>query len=445
MICNNYTDLKEYNEINGFLLNAKYRSSIFIPLKFDSAKRRESKIKKNYFVDTTIDPENINENIKWIFNRETGICKCYYLEVEKWLKLLFDRTMPNEFEVRKGNDNQKYSFIFDSVSYFEFNTGVSFLCIGIIYEDIQALYKLCNLGDSKYNSFFTVSKGENECEIDFFNALNLFFEKIDVKNFFKTDDNYEENFCPLSDIFVSSIAQIDCSLRNTNTIRQASFNLHSMVNLFPAYMDDSESDIRYVYAAKDPEEEGTYGWGYCVSSQTLSLIVTGNNECTLKEISEKDFPIILMALYEKYTCLLFMQKIVKCYKKGIGNRKRINKLKLRMLEFQVYGVVLPANLCKWNNIRELYGNLLEVNGVPGAIEEINNKVQLLFSYQENRSAKRIDRISFIIAVMGIVSICDSVKNIITSIHSQEYSLSYLYIVISVFILSVICVLILHRK
>ena len=82
---------------------------------------------------------------------------------------------------------------------------------------------------------------------------------------------------------------------------------------------------------------------------------------------------VLLALYEKYTCLRFTERIAQMDKGQIRHLKALKKL---MLQFQAFGTVTPANLSRWHNVKQIYAYLLEVNDIPAAIQDISSKLNL---------------------------------------------------------------------
>ena len=109
--------------------------------------------------------------------------------------------------------------------------------------------------------------------------------------------------------------------------------------------DAAEEDIRYVYAAKN-QDMNAYRWGCCVASQTISYVVadeTMNFEAQRDAQAAASLPVVLLSLYEKYTCLRFTELITK-FKKS-----QIKELKELMLNFQAFGTVAVSytQLCKW--------------------------------------------------------------------------------------------------
>ena len=136
--------------------------------------------------------------------------------------------------------------------------------------------------------------------------------------------------------------------------------------------DAAEEDIRYVYAAKN-QNQNAYRWGCCVTSQTISYVIADEdmNFTAQRDAQAADgLPVVLLSLYEKYTCLRFTELITRMKK------EQIKELKNLMLNFQAFGTVTPANLSRWHNVKQIYANLLDVNDIPAAIQDISVKLSL---------------------------------------------------------------------
>ncbi|MFR3079720.1 MAG: hypothetical protein ACLTNE_15470 [Intestinimonas butyriciproducens] len=115
----------------------------------------------------------------------------------------------------------------------------------------------------------------------------------------------------LLEAYVDNVAVVPQRFRSLDTIRRAAFNLHLMSPPNALAEDDSEEDVDYVYAVKT-QELGTYRWGCCVSSQTISYIMANETldiDAEMAAQAQDGLPLLLMALYEKYTCLRFAQLI----------------------------------------------------------------------------------------------------------------------------------------
>ena len=94
------------------------------------------------------------------------------------------------------------------------------------------------------------------------------------------------------------------------------------------------------------------------------------------------------------------------------NKGKIKELKDLMLNFQAFGTVTPANLSRWHNVKQIYANLLEVNDIPAAIEDISTKLNILTAHQEAVEHARSETIINLITIFGIVSILASVLSIV---------------------------------
>ena len=121
--------------------------------------------------------------------------------------------------------------------------------------------------------------------------------------------------------------------------------------------------------------------------------------------AEDGLPVVLLSLYEKYTCLRFTE--LTRMKKG-----KVKELKELMLNFRAFGTVAPANLSRWHNVKQIYANLLEVNDIPAAIEDISTKLNILTAHQEAIEHARSETVINLITVFGIVSILASVLSIV---------------------------------
>ena len=94
------------------------------------------------------------------------------------------------------------------------------------------------------------------------------------------------------------------------------------------------------------------------------------------------------------------------------NKGKIKELKELMLNFQAFGTVTPANFSRWHNVKQIYANLLEVNDIPAAIEDISTKLNILTAHQEAVEHARSETIINLITIFGIVSILASVLSIV---------------------------------
>ena len=304
------------------------------------------------------------------------------------------------------DDKQEGLFRFLDSYLYVFHTQVAFLCLGIQYDSLQTLYQICNPGYAELASDFLLQHktgGWDSFSIE--NQLESFAAKCGMHKFF---DGVSSS---IAESYIYTLALVPERLPSIDVMRQATFNLHLMSPLNEPAEDDSEEDLRYVYAVK-AQEQRSYRWGCCVSSQTISYIVADE---TMKLESEMEvqgrdgLPVVLLALYEKFTCLRFTELLSHSVKK---DAKYLASLKEMMLKFQAYGTVTPSNLSRWYNVKQIYSALLDVNETVLAVNDIDTKLRILSEQQQDINQRKINTVSGIITVFGIVSIVDSMLSIV---------------------------------
>ena len=207
------------------------------------------------------------------------------------------------------------------------------------------------------------------------------------------------------------LALTDQYFPTLDDLRRVTFNLHRMQNIQTPSQEESEADIRYVYAVKNPDRDA-YRWGCCVASQTISYVVADPGLDFQPEMDTQaadGMPLVLLALYEKYTCLRFTELIAKPENRKL---KTMRELKALMLRFRAFGTVAPANLSRWNNVKQIYGYLLEVCDTGTAVEDIGTKVEIVAEQQQEIQNKRTERVVNLITAFGAVGIVSSVQAIV---------------------------------
>ena len=115
-----------------------------------------------------------------------------------------------------------------------------------------------------------------------------------------------------------------------------------------------------------------------------------------------------------------------------------------MLEFQAYGTIAPANFSRWYNIRLIYSALLELNGVPEAIADVDHKINILSEYQRELESRRADLLTNLITAFGIVSILASVLTIIQILLGGDHAL-WNALILTVIVMCLVFFLALFRR
>ena len=383
---------------------AAYGCFLIIPLKYERDSFKQIQLEKIGRSEpvTTMD---LNENIKAMLSPgdETAAGTGYIISRDALTAQMIsgeDRDAVKDFRV--VDKSGEFTFELSDSWLYVFRTRVAFLCLNLSFNKIETLQAICNPGWA-YNPaefFWNDPMGESH-PFSVEKWLSDFLSPLGIQKFFDGESSY------LLDAYTYIFTVVPQWFENLEQMRKPVFNLHKMMPLDIESEDEAEEDIRYVYAARNQEKDA-YRWGCCVTSQTISYIVadeTMDFEAERSAQASDGLPVVLLALYEKYTCLRFAELTRM-------NKGKIKELKELMLNFQAFGTVTPANLSRWHNVKQIYANLLEVNDIPAAIEDISTKLNILTAHQEAVEHARSETIINLITIFGIVSILASVLSIV---------------------------------
>ncbi|MBE6749913.1 MAG: hypothetical protein E7560_01955 [Ruminococcaceae bacterium] len=386
-------------------MNYKFGAYLIIPLKY-SKEIQDLCLNGNELQRYTLQTMDINENIKNMFNCD-GIQSvgCVYKLLKESLISHLNPDL-DYFTVEDNGEAHKFHFL-DSYLYV-FNTKIAFLCLGLCFEEMEALRKICNPGYAVNPArFFTVVKNGEATEFSIDEWLQNICGKWGLKRFYNSESSM------LLEAYTYVLALTDTMFPSLESLQKTTFNLHQMHNPQLPTEDASEADIRYAYAVKNATLNG-YRWGCCVTSQTTAYAVADvSGDLNISEEMQTQaadgLPITLLALYEKYTCLRFTELIANLKSRNI---KAIVNLKKLMLNFKAFGTVTPANLSRWNNVKQIYTFLLEVSETDSAVNDISTKIDILVAQQQEIENVRSTRIMNLITAFGIVGIMASVQEIV---------------------------------
>lgn len=354
---------------------------------------------------------DLTEPVKELFGSGTDfhVGERYHIPRNMLVNELLKGTTENDctFQVHKVQDARKTERTFDLFDawLYVFGTQVALLCLGVLYSSMDTLSYICNPGfaenDVEY-SYVYKSGEKGNCPLK---------EKLAA---FCKDMGLTALFTIKSSIFLEAntynLAVMSQRFEDLEAIRKITFNQHRMSALDLETEDKSEDDVRYVYSVCD-QETNSYRWGCCISSQTLSYVVGGKDlklEEELRTQAQDGLPLLALALYEKYTCVRFSQLVTALPKR---KSKQLRELKQMMLEFKAFGIVSPANISRWNNVKKIYEYILDTNGIPEAIDDIDHKLSILIERQHEIEASRNDAIGWVLTLFGITSILDSILSI----------------------------------
>lgn len=388
-------------------MNSKFGAYLIIPLKYDREQAEHEKIRACYS-PFSVDTMDISENVKRMFGGTTEACVCTPYRVPKEA-ILASLQLGREYrECKVCHEEVCCSFDFLDSYLYVFHTRVAFLCLGISFTEMAALECICNPGYAQNEADFLWCGKQGETHSFSMDVLvRELCAACGLENF------YGDGLPMLLEAYTYILALTDTMFVSLEELRRITFNLHQMQDFQIPIEDQSEGDIRYVYAVKNPAVN-RYRWGACVTSQTIAYAVAdpdGKIELweEMETQAEDGLPIVLLALYEKYTCQRFTELIAGA---EVLSLRSITKLKKLMLRFQAFGTVTPANLSRWNNVRQIYEYLLEVCDINTAVRDISAKLDILVDEQKELENRRSSRILNLITIFGVVGIMSSVQSIV---------------------------------
>lgn len=405
--------VSEFQQMRACLKRAKMGSYLMIPLKYETKSFRPDRMKQS-FHPCPITTMDLNEPVRELLNPDTPtrVGECYEIFREDLVRELFDgeaegiQTFYVLRDDRSWDEEGMFDF-FDSCIYL-FHTQVAFLCLGIRYSRITTLTRICNPGFAENNAEYGYRDAQGSSqEFSLESCVSGFCARMGLKAFFAGSPMLLE-----ADTY--NVALVPQRFSELETMQRISFNHHRMVPLEEEMEDKSEYDVRYVYSVRN-QELNTYRWGCCVSSQNVSWVgadETMDLEGEMHAQARDGLPMLAIALYEKYTCLHFTRMIASAREK---RSRQIRSLKRLMLEFRAYGTVSPSNISRWHNIKKIYEYILETNGIPEAIGDIQDKLNILIERQQEVENTRNGMVAGVLTLFGAVSILDSVLAISQSL------------------------------
>lgn len=408
-----------YNEKNGGVIMeemsmqkngrpVKYGSFLVVPLKYDPASFVQTRLEAigKKVPMTTMD---LNENIKSMLSHtgEAAVGACYAIGCPVLVSGLCGASAAVSQAFRVTADGQTYAFALTTSYLYVFHTAGSLSCESVLLAH-GALQRLSASWAQHAAAQFLrgwISAGTRRARFHWKRGYRISVRRLACAKFFDGESSF------LLDAYAYMFALVPDRFDTLDEMQQFTFNLHKMMPPDAPIEDASEADIRYVYAVRE-QTLGTYRWGCCVSSQTISYVVADaamDFEAERKQQAADGLPVVLLALYEKYTCLRFTELITQLDKGQIRHLKTLKKL---MLQFQAFGTVTPANLSRWHNVKQIYADLLEVCDIPTAIQDISSKLNILTEHQQEIERARSETVINIITIFGIVSILASVLSIV---------------------------------
>lgn len=297
---------------------------------------------------------------------------------------------------------------------FVFYNGVAFLTTYLSYrnKDVDSVYEFV------YPGYLSESEEVKAKQYAFLREIEkkILHESSPRFHWFMAEDG--DCGVVLKEAYRLNAAYAPRRFESTEILNRITYNEHRIIGLSHDFEDLSEGDVAYVTGAKDVISED-YGWGCCVTSQEISLVYV-QGKVSLAARAEDDLLLTLLAVHQKYSCLMLNEEIHQRHMRERGKsgfQKSIQELKWEALEFIAYGTLAPSQISRWNNVCEMYRLLIRMNGVEESIDEIKEKISLLNEEQERLDARRENSIGMIIAVFGLISIVGAVLQTVDYVSS----------------------------
>lgn len=312
----------------------------------------------------------------------------------------------------KEETSKKYQI--DDLQLFIFNNGIAFITVYLSYKnkDVNQIYKFINPGyvqesNDKEKSVQDVLLKALEEKV-----FGLVQKKMKITLSWFIQDKDSRKYI-IKEAYRLNVASLPKRFEDNEIPKRIAYNGHRLVDVTRDFEDVSEMDVEYATGAKDVEDEH-YGWACAITSQEISYAygpklgkMEPRDKNDLWERSKDDLLLTMIVMYQKYTCMIFNERI---HQRFIGESSRLKReeslrdLKREALEFISYGTLAPSQISRWNNVCETYRSLQKQNGVNELLEEISQKITLLNEEQDRIDGERESRVSMIITVFGLVSI-----------------------------------------
>lgn len=317
-------------------------------------------------------------------------------------------------EAWNGKEETSKKYQIDDLQLFIFNNGIAFITVYLSYKnkDVNQIYKFINPGYVQESNDKEKSVQDVLLESLEEKVFELVQKKMKITLSWFIQDKDSRKYI-IKEAYRLNIASLPKRFEDNEIPKKIAYNEHRLIDVTRDFTDESEKDVEYATGAKDVEDEH-YGWACAITSQEISYaygpgpgkdVPPSAEELPVR--AEEDLLLTMIVMYQKYTCMIFNEKIHQRFTSGAGKVKKeenLRDLKREALEFISYGTLAPSQISRWNNVCETYRFLQKQNGVNELLEEISQKITLLNEEQDRIDGERESRVSMIITVFGLVSI-----------------------------------------
>lgn len=437
------------DELSNNLRKAQYGTHIIVPLKgnySDDVAKIEKDIKKTIFSlsssedfferkEDVIELDNdLNDITNKLFDNEYEgkISSIFSINKSAFVKHCF-----NIDDCKFYVGTQTNGFDITRIILYIFNTGVAFLAFHFRYMDIATMRDIFNPSDIKLKNkkalFYMDENGESF----------PFSIKEDCINKMLAETRFEL-FFPLasdrvfSDAYAVSVAVIPERVEKLCEFKRIAYNLQRLQPL--EYNGFSEESIQSSLYAYPNQKNNSYQWCSCVGDCSISRVRCNDTiERQIDDFRMNSMALIVLALYQKYSCLLFSERLRKDIKRG---RRNFDSLESAMINFKAFGKIDASSVSRIANIRNFYKQVMEVNGVNEAVVQIDEKLRVIAEHEKEKGESKINAIMIILSLFSVVSILADIIAVIQNISTggiMEY-LTILFTIIGIVSIATVSVL-----
>ena len=263
---------------------------------------------------------------------------------------------------RKAEASKIYHL--NDLQIFIFNNGIAFITTYFAYknEDVDKVYQLINPGYVKEKSEEMKQAQEELLEVLEAKIFCFIKGKLGLTLSWFTQDEESKKYI-IKEAYRLNVAALPNRFEDNEIPKKIAYNEHRLIDVTRDFTDESEKDVEYATGAKDVEDEH-YGWACAITSQEISYaygpgpgkdMPPSAEELPVR--AEEDLLLTMIVMYQKYTCMIFNEKIHQRFTSGAGKvkkEKNLRDLKREALEFVSYGTLAPSQISRWNNVCETY-------------------------------------------------------------------------------------------
>lgn len=405
-------------------LEARYGSYLLIPLKYDRSTFDFSNLKKTLNGPVPIQSTDISDIVMQTINQPDTPHSVYRYVIPQshLIQIMTGVSFPGSQPTLYTHDpntnaepftgQESFRFHVTDSDLYVFSTSVALLCLGFTYPNMEVLRRICNLGFTESNAVFCYFQHDKFVYFDPSKNIRAYFHTLGLSPFSTPE-------MPLFlEAHLFNVAVVRDRFTDLDLLRKGTFNLHLLENLDYVAEDASEEDVYFTYAAKT-QSSMSHRFGYCITSQTISYLCTQHELNLTGEMENQrknNLSLILLALYQKYTCLRFRELLSKL---PPNNREALLKLKMEMMEFQAYGAFSPTDMSRWHNIKQTYKYILTACDIPATVSDLSLAIHILDEReaeleekQEKKREEKSNLVLYLISLFGIISIPESVLSIV---------------------------------